>query len=99
MDDVISSHVKYKVNYKFKEYIIGNYVKHGEVKANRGKVHKCIIMTFYFTENGKVKIKTDEYVERNINDPPMKISKSDTALTSPGNNIFEKGNRNILGKK
>ena len=29
----------------------------------------------------------------------MKISKSDTFLTSEGNNIFDKGNCKILGKK
>ena len=41
----------------------------------------------------------DEYVEGIINDFPMKTSKSHTALTPAGNNIFEKGNSKRMGKK
>ena len=41
----------------------------------------------------------DEYVEMIINDLPTKISKSDTALATDGNDIFEKGNSKSLGKK
>ena len=40
----------------------------------------------------------DDYVERVINELPMKIIKSDMNLTPDGNNIFEKGNRKIMGK-
>ena len=46
-------------------------------------------MTFDFTEKGKVKIKMDRYVEMIINEFTMKISRSDTALTPAGDNIFE----------
>ena len=35
----------------------------------------------------------DNYFERMNNDLPMKISRSDTALTPAGDNIFERGNR------
>ena len=35
----------------------------------------------------------DKYVERIFNEFPMKISKTDTALTPAVNNIFENGNR------
>ena len=35
----MSGHVKPKVSDKFKEWMNRNYVKHGEVKANRGKMH------------------------------------------------------------
>ena len=34
-----------------------------------------------------------------ITEFPMKISKRDMDLTPNGNNIFEKSNRNRLGKK
>ena len=39
VDDVMSSHVNPMVNYKFKEWMKSNYGNHGEVKANRVKVH------------------------------------------------------------
>ena len=49
-------------------------------------------MAFDFTEKRKVKINMDDYVEIMINEFPMKISNSDTDLTTHRNNIFEKGN-------
>ena len=93
------SHMKPKVNDKFKEWMKRNYDKHGEVNSNRGKLHEYLGMTFDFTEKWNVKIYMDEYVEMIISDLPMKISKSDTYLATDGNDIFEKGNSKSLGKK
>ena len=56
-------------------------------------------MNFDFTEKAEVKINTDDYVERIINDFQMKIINSVKYLTPYGNNIFEKGNSKRLGKK
>ena len=39
------------------------------------------------------------YVENMVNEFPMKRSKSDIALTPYLDNLFEKGNNKILGKK
>ena len=50
VEDVMSIHVKPKVNYKFKEWMKRKYGKHGEVKANIRKVHEYLGMTFNFTE-------------------------------------------------
>ena len=44
------SHVNSKVNNKLKEWTKHNYDKHGEVKANRGKVYDYLVTTFDFTE-------------------------------------------------
>ena len=98
-EDFMSSHVNPKVNYKFKEWMNRNDGNHGEVKSNRGKLHKYPGMTFDFTGKSKVKTRMDDYVESIINEFPMKISKSYTALTPSGNNIFEKGNSKRLGRK
>ena len=76
-----------------------NYGKYVEVKANRRKVHKYLGMTFDFTGKSRVKIYMYDYIERMVNGYPTKIFKSDTALTSSGNKLFEKGNRKILGKE
>ena len=76
-----------------------DYGKHGEVKANRGKVHEYLGMTFDFTEKENTKINMDNYVESMINYFPMDISKIDTDLTPSGNNIVEKSNRKRMGKK
>ena len=41
----------------------------------------------------------EDYVERIINELPIKISNSDMVLTPSGSNIFEKGNSKSMGKK
>ena len=86
----MSSHENTKVNDNFKEWMKHNYVKHGEVKANRGKGNKYLGMTFDFKEKPKAKIKTDDYAERMNNEFPMKISNSDTDLTIDGNDNLKK---------
>ena len=45
-----------KVNDKFKKWVNRNQGNHGKVKANRGKVHEYLGMTFDFTEKGQVKL-------------------------------------------
>ena len=95
----MSSHVKPKINYRFKEWTNCNYKKHGEVKDNKEKVNEYFGITFYFIQKVKVKIKMYHYVERMINDFPMKLIKNGMILTPPRNNIFEKGNRKRIGKK
>ena len=95
----MSSHTNPKDDNKSTEQLNRNYGKHGEVKDNRGKVHKYLGTNFDFKEKGKVKINMDDYVGRMINESPMKISKGDTALTPDGNNIFEKGNIKKMGEK
>ena len=94
----MSSHVNTKVDDKFKEWMKYNYVNHGEMKANRGKVHEYLGITFDFTEKVKVKINMDNYVEKMINEFPMITSKSDTSLTPAGNNILKKVTENLWVK-
>ena len=55
-------------------------------------------MNFDFTEKVKVKINIYDYVENMINEFTTKLSRSDTALTTAGNNIFENVNRKSLDK-
>ena len=62
VEDIMCSHMKPKVNDKFKEWMKRNYDKHGEVKANTGRVYGYLEMNFDFTEKEKVKIKMDNYI-------------------------------------
>ena len=57
VDNVMSNHVKPKVNDKFKEWMNCNYNKHGEVKANKRKVNEYLGISLDLTEkvNGKIK--------------------------------------------
>ena len=99
VDDFIYSHVNPKVTNKIKEWMNCNYARYGEVKSNIGKVHEYLGMNLYFIGKEKARRNMDDYVERMINDFPMKISKSCMALSTAENNIFEKGNRRSMGKK
>ena len=58
-----------------------NYVNHGEVNANWGKVHEELGINFDFKEKAKVKINMENYIERMINELTMKIIKSDMDIT------------------
>ena len=97
--NIMSSHVNPKVDDRSKEWMNHNYGNHGEVKANRGKLHKYLGLEFYFTEKGKVKINMENYVERMIHEFPMKTSRSDTDLTPDRNNIFENVTEKFWVKK
>ena len=66
------------------------------MNPNRVTSHKYLGMIFDFTETLTVKINMYDYVERIINEFPIKISKSYMDLTPAGNNLFEKGNSKIL---
>ena len=92
------SHVNTNFNDYLKEGTNHNYGENGEVKSNRGKVHEYLGMNFDLKEKAEVKIQMNNYVERIINEYPIKISKSDTDLTTAGNNIFEKGNIKSMDK-
>ena len=51
VDKVMTSHGNPKFNDNFKEWMNSNHGKHGKFKANRGKLHDYLVMTFDFTEN------------------------------------------------
>ena len=56
-------------------------------------------MNFDFTEKEKVKINIYDYVENMINEFTTKLSRSDTALTTAGNNVFENVTEKFWAKK
>ena len=47
---------------------------------------------------GKVKFKTDDYVQKMIQTFPYKLKSTDIAIMSASNNLFEDGNGRTLGK-
>ena len=53
VDNVMSSHVKHKVDDRFKEWVSLNYLKHGEVNYNIVKVCEYLVMTFILHKRQK----------------------------------------------
>jgi hypothetical protein len=97
VDDLMSSHVDPKVNDKFLEWLNKMYGSHGEVKATRGKVHEYLGMTFTFRDDGKVEISMVDYINRLVDEFPVKITK--TAPTPAADDLFAEGKGAKLDSK
>ena len=91
MDDLLSSHVDPKVNDEFAEWLNEPYGKIKPCTIVRGKKHCYIGMLLDFLYQGKVKIKMDEYVQRMIDDFPIKFDEDTTQETPAGNDLLDTG--------
>ena len=98
VDDLMSSHVNPKVNDKFGEWLNRNYGSYGELKANQGKVHDFLGMTFDFSIKGEVQVKMLDYVERMLSEFPMSLKTTDTELAPANKHLFEAGHGKKLEK-
>ena len=99
VDDIMSSHVDKKVNDKFLNWLNRNYGKLKPVSATRGKSHEYLGMTVDFNHDGKVKFRMEDYVQKMIDEYPVNLRSSDTAMTPASNTLFEIGNGKLLGKE
>jgi hypothetical protein len=97
VDDLMSSHVDPKVNDDFLKWLNKMYGSHGEVKATRGKVHDYLGMTFTFRDDGKVEISMVDYINKLVDEFPIKITK--TAPTPAAENLFAVGKGDKLDAK
>ncbi len=97
IDDLMSSHVDPKVNDRFLEWLNKMYGSHGEVKATRGKVHDYLGMTFTFRDDGKVEISMTDYINKLVDDFPVKMTK--TAPTPAADDLFAEGKGAKLDSK
>ena len=70
MDDLKISHVDAAVNTEVIEMINKEFRKEAPLMVNRGKIHGYLGMTLDFTEEGKVKIKMLDYVEKMLAEAP-----------------------------
>ena len=55
-------------------------------------------MTLDFNMKGKVKVIMDDYLDKTIQNFPQKLKSTDMEIMPAGNNLFENGNGNPLGK-
>ena len=98
VDDLMSSHVKPKVNDGFNEWLDEMYGKHGKVSCTRGPVHDYLGMSFDFSEKGKVLIDMGKYIESMVNEFPVKLGEKDTAPTPAAENLFAASTGQPLSK-
>ena len=81
VDDVASSDRNKKVNDKFLEWLNKKYGSIKAVKATRGDRHKYLGMTINFEKRGCVRFEQFDKVAHLIENGPVKLKRSDTAMT------------------
>ena len=94
----MSSHEDPKVNDKFLEWLNEKYGEHMEVKATCGNKHEYLGMTFIF-EKRKVKINIVDYIEKMLEEFPVKFKPETTGITPAGVDMFEVDNNKKLDNK
>ncbi|MGC8553855.1 MAG: hypothetical protein ACP5O7_13520, partial [Phycisphaerae bacterium] len=94
----MSSHIDTKVNEKFEIWLNKMYGMHGKVKKTRGKVHDYLGMVFDFSEEGKVKVDMCEYIANMVDDFPIDLKPTDTALTPAADDLFSENEGPKLDK-
>ena len=90
VDDVASSHRNKKVNDKFLEWLNKKYGSIKAVKATRGDKHKYLGMTISFEKRGCVRFEQFDKVVDLIENGPVKLKRSDTAMTPSSNNLMNR---------
>ena len=87
VDDLKISHVDAAVNTEVIEMINKEFGKEAPLTVNRGKIHDYLGMTLDFTEDGKVKIKMLDYVEKMLAETPKEMDGK--APTPAANHLFD----------
>ncbi|CAJ1938132.1 unnamed protein product [Cylindrotheca closterium] len=91
VDDLLSSHIDPKVNDDFCEWMNQKYGSIKPVKSKRGKIHEYLGMTLDFSKRGKVKVRMDDYVNRMLNEFPVKFKENEGCKTPASNNLLSIG--------
>ena len=99
VDDVLASHMEQEVLEEFFTWVNERYGGLKEVTCTRGRIHTYLGMTLDFTQKGKVKIRMDDYVQRMLEEFPVKFGEDDIQETPAGNNLLEKGKGKELEKE
>ena len=91
VDDVMSSHIDPKVNDMFYKWLDSTYGKFKKVTCHRGDQHVYLGMTLDFAMKGSVKIRMDDYVDRMLDEFPVKFKAGERQETPAGANLLEPG--------
>jgi hypothetical protein len=86
VDDLKISHIDPDVNTDIIEMIDNEFGKEAPLTITRGRIHDYLGMTLDFSEQGKVKIKMLDYVEKMLADLPAEMSGE--APTPAANHLF-----------
>jgi hypothetical protein len=98
VDDLKSSHVDSKVNDKFIDWLQEKYGEYADVVAHRGKKLDYLGMVLDYSNKGKVKIDMTRYIEKMVDEFPIKLKSTDLASTPAADNLFDAGTGKKLEK-
>jgi hypothetical protein len=86
VDDLKISHIDPDVNTDIIEMIDNEFGKEAPLTITRGRIHDYLGMTLDFSEQGKVKVKMLDYVEKMLKDLPDEMAGE--APTPAANHLF-----------
>ena len=98
VDDLMSSHEDKRVNDKFLKWLQEKYGEHGAVKGTRGREHDYLGQIMRFKKQA-LEIDQTKYVEKMIDEFPIKLKKSDTVTTPANEQMFKQDDGNKLEPK
>ena len=96
VDDLLSSHVDPKVNDEFAIWLNERYGKIKPCTIVRGKKHRYLGMMIDFSHKGKVKFHMDEYVEKMLEEFPVKFNEDEKQESPAGNDLLDVGRGELL---
>ena len=99
VDDLLSSHVDARVNDEFHHWMNKTYGHFKPVTCTRGKEHTYLGMTLDFSRKGKVKIRMDDYVDRMLEEFPVKFKEDEIQETPASTTLLEPGKGTDLDPK
>jgi hypothetical protein len=89
VDDLKISHVDEAVNTELIKLLESEFGKEAPLTITRGKVHDYLGMTLDYTEDGKVKIRMEDYVEKMLADLPEDADMDGESPTPAANHLFQ----------
>ena len=101
VDNSMSSHVDPKVNGMFEQWLNFKYGSFGAVSMVRGRLHNYLGMNFHFVGNREVKIEMFEYIDKMLDEFPIKFSgeTSRENVAVAGNDLFKEDLSKPLDEK
>ena len=88
VDDLMSSHMKPKVNDDFEVWLDKMYGSLGPVKGVRGKIHDYLGMIFDVSEPGKLILDMAKYMGKMVDDFSVKFDSNVTVSSPAAENLF-----------
>ena len=98
VDDLMSSHVDYRVNDAFYGWLNDKYGKVGEVKQHRGNIHDYLGVNYEYYK-GMLILNMADYVKKMVEEFPIKFKTRFKVATPAADDLFDEPRGKELSKE